>query len=192
MQPAELILQFCKALADESRLKIVGALSAAERNVRELAELLDLKEPTISHHLAILKRVELVTLRVQGNTHWFTLNENVLRRVCRVVSNRESLARLADSVARDDWERKVLHAFVDRERLLEIPAARKQRLVILKWLAACFETGANYSEAQVNAILKQHHSDCATLRRELIGYRLLTRDSGIYRRTAGLPPDLPA
>jgi DNA-binding transcriptional ArsR family regulator len=192
VQPTELILQFCKALADESRLKIVGALSGAERNVRELAELLDLKEPTISHHLRILKSVELVTMRVQGNTHWFALNEIVLRRVGRLVFNRESLARLADSVAGDDWERKVLHAFVDRERLLEIPAARKKRLVILKWLAACFETGANYSEAQVNATLKQHHGDCATLRRELVGCRLLSRERGIYRRAAGLPPSVPA
>jgi hypothetical protein len=34
--------------------------------------------------------------------------------------------------------------------------------------------------------------DCATLRRELIGYRLLTRDKGIYRRTLLSPAPAPA
>ena len=55
MQRADDILNFCKALADESRIMIVGLLTRAERNVGQLAALLDLKEPTVSHHLAILR-----------------------------------------------------------------------------------------------------------------------------------------
>jgi DNA-binding transcriptional ArsR family regulator len=51
----EIMLQFCKAMADESRLKIVGLLSAAEHSVQQLAAALDLKEPTVSHHLAVFE-----------------------------------------------------------------------------------------------------------------------------------------
>jgi len=64
--------------------------------------------------------------------------------------------------------------------------------VILKWLAQRFENGATYSEAAVNAIIKTHHDDCATLRRELIGYRMLARSNGIYHRnedSVWLPAD---
>jgi hypothetical protein len=34
----------------------------------------------------------------------------------------------------------------------------------------------------VNTVLKLHHNDCATLRREMVGYGILARDKGIYRR----------
>ncbi len=57
------LLRFFKALADESRLKIIGILASQECSVEELAVLLELKEPTISHHLTKLKQLELVRMR---------------------------------------------------------------------------------------------------------------------------------
>jgi len=178
------MLQFCKAMADESRLKIVGLLSASEHSVQDLAALLNLKEPTVSHHLAVLKELDLVRLRAEGNIHWYRMSQDVLRKISRAVFSTENIARMALSAEADGWERKVLDTFVRGERLSEIPVSRKKRWVILKWLAQRFEPGVNYSEADVNAILKQHHEDCATLRRELIGYRMLSRAGGVYRRNA--------
>ena len=46
------LVHFLKTLAHESRLKLLGLLAEREYSVGELAELLDLKEPTVSHHLA--------------------------------------------------------------------------------------------------------------------------------------------
>ena len=60
------LLAFFKAMANESRLKIVGLLAQRERSVQELAELLALKEPTVSHHLAVLKDLGLVSVRAEG------------------------------------------------------------------------------------------------------------------------------
>ena len=182
MEQPPLMLQFCKAMADESRLKIVGLLSSHERSVMDLAALLNLKEPTVSHHLSVLKELDLVTLRADGNVHWYRLKPDVLRKISRAVFSTENIARIAVSAEADGWDRKVLDNFVRGERLAEIPVSRKKRWVILKWLAQRFELDTNYSEADVNAILKQHHEDCATLRRELIGYRMLARAGGIYRR----------
>ncbi|MFZ0245958.1 metalloregulator ArsR/SmtB family transcription factor [Candidatus Binatus sp.] len=182
-QPPEIMLQFCKAMADESRLKVIGLLSADERSVQELASRLNLKEPTVSHHLAVLKQLDLVKLRADGNFHWYRLNEEMLRRISRAVFSRDNIAKLAVSAEAGGAERKVLDNFIDGERLLEIPVSRKKRLVILKWLADFFAPDISYAEAQVNAILKLHHHDCATLRREMVGYGMLTRDKGIYRRS---------
>lgn len=181
LQRPEIMLQFCKAMADESRLKIVGLLSTAEHSVQQLASVLDLKEPTVSHHLAVLKQLDLVRLRAEGNFRWYRLNEEVLGKISRAVFSRDSIARLAVSAEARSSERKVLDNFVDGDRLLEIPVSYKKRLVILKWLAAFFEPDISYSESQVNAILKLHHHDCATLRREMIGCKMLARDKGIYR-----------
>ena len=52
------------------------------------------------------------------------------------------------------------------ERLKEIPASRKKREVILRWLAERFEVRRRYSEAEVNELLQRYHPDSATLRRE--------------------------
>jgi|HubBroStandDraft_5_1064220.scaffolds.fasta_scaffold49453_2 DNA-binding transcriptional ArsR family regulator len=178
----EIMLQFCKAMADESRLKMVGMLSAAEHSVQQLAAMLNLKEPTVSHHLAVLKQLELVKMRADGNFRWYRLNEEVLGKISRSVFSRGNLARLAATSRPRDPERKVLDNFLDGDRLLEIPVSYKKRLVILKWLAGFFELGISYTEAQINAILKLHHHDCATLRREMTGCAILMREKGIYRR----------
>jgi hypothetical protein len=181
-QSPEIMLRFCKAMADESRLKIVGLLSVAEHSVQQLASTLALKEPTVSHHLAVLKQLDLVKIRADGNFRWYRLNEEVLGKISRAAFSRENIARLAVSAEARNPERKILNNFVDGERLLEIPVSYKKRLVILKWLIGFFEPGVSYAESQVNAILKRHHHDCATLRREMIGCGMLTRDKGIYRR----------
>ena len=181
-QPPEIMLQFCKAMADESRLKIIGLLSTAEHSVQQLASMLDLKEPTVSHHLAILKQLDLLRLRADGNFRWYRLNDEVLGRISRTVFSRDSIAKLAVTAGARSSERKVLDTFVDADRLLEIPVSYKKRLAILKWLAGFFEPDVSYTEGQVNAILKLRHHDCATLRREMIGCAILARNNGIYRR----------
>jgi len=86
-----------------------------------------------------------------------------------------------------DWERKVLDAFLDGERLLRIPAKRKKRDVILRWLLQRFEPGVRYPESEMNRILRQHHPDCATLRRELFesGYLHRRGGGGAYWRDEG-------
>src|SRR5579863_10224550 len=180
-QPPEIMLQFCKAMADESRLKLVGLLSNAEHSVQQLASMLALKEPTVSHHLAVLKQLDLVRMRADGNFRWYRLNDEVLGRISRAVFSRDSIARLALAAETRGAERKVLDNFVDGDRLLEIPVSYKKRLVILRWLIAFFEPDHSYTESQVNAVLKLHHHDCATLRREMIGCRMLAREKGIYR-----------
>ena len=178
----EMMLQFCKAMADESRLKIIGLLSTAEHSVQQLASILELKEPTVSHHLAMLKQLDLVRLRADGNFRWYRLNEEVLGQISRTVFSRDNIARLATSAGARTSERKILDNFVDGERLREIPVSYKKRLTILKWLVGFFEPGISYTESQVNAILKLHHHDCATIRREMIGCGMLARDKGIYHR----------
>jgi|HubBroStandDraft_5_1064220.scaffolds.fasta_scaffold27962_4 predicted transcriptional regulator len=182
MDPATALLRFFKSLADESRLKIIGLLAATEHNVQDLAKLLKLKEPTVSHHLAILRDAGLVQMRTDGNTHWYRLDFEALRAVSRTVLTREKLASIASDLDADDWERTVLRNFMDGERIKDIPTARKKRWAILKWLAARLDADADYTENQLNQIIKRHHSDTASLRREMIGYHMLSRNKGIYRR----------
>ncbi len=185
------LLRFFKALADESRLKIVGILAGRECSVEELAALLGLKEPTVSHHLGKLKEIGLVRMRPEGTMRLYRLDTEALRAANKDLLTRERMASLVHAAVDeegDPWERKVLNSFREGERLKEIPASLKKRLVVLRWLAGEFDPGRRYPEAEVNAMLKRRHPDCATLRRELVDYGLLARERGIYWRlpeTAG-------
>jgi hypothetical protein len=178
---SEVLLDFFKAMAHESRLRIVGLLAQGERSVQDLAAALGLKEPTVSHHLAILKAQGLVTVRAEGTTRWHALDLGALERLSRRVLEPDALA--APPAPRRDSDERVLAGFLDAAgRLKVIPAARRKRTVVLRWLARAFEPGRRYSEAEVNALIQHRHPDSATLRRELVGHDMLARESGIYWR----------
>ena len=181
------VLRFFKSLADASRLRMLGILAGGERSVEELAALLDLRPPTVSHHLAILRDLGLVSMRADGNLHVYRLDEEALRALSRDVLSLERVASFADSVEAEAWERKVLRDFFDGERLKEIPASRKKRAVILRRLAHEFQPGLRYRETEVNEVLKRHHADPATLRRELVGAGLLQRAHSVYWRPGPHP-----
>lgn len=182
-EPFTQVLELLKTLADESRLRIIGILADRSRSVEEIATLLDLTPPTISHHLARLRQMELVTLKRDGNTHLYRLNREALHRLSRELLPPSRLPGMAD-LDGEAWERKVLRDFFAGERLTVIPSSRKKRLVVLKWLAEQFETGRTYTEAEVNEIIGRHHPDTATLRRELIMNRFMDRrPEGVYWRT---------
>jgi len=176
------LLRFFKALGDESRLKILGLLANQECSVEELAALLKLKEPTVSHHLNKLKELDLVDMRPEGNTHMYWLNAPTLRKMNKNLLTPETMAGLVDDVEGEAWERKVLRDFLVGDRLKEIPARRKKREVVLKWLVTRFEPDVVYTEAQVNEVILHHHPDVFTLRRELVGANLMQRDNGRYWR----------
>jgi len=179
----EQLLQFFKVLGNESRLKILGLLANDERSVGELAVILGVKEPTISHHLAMMKGLGLVDVRAVGNERIYWLDGRFLEGMSRDVFSQNGLATLADGVeTADAWDRKVLKAFLNGNRLTEIPSKLKKRLVILKWLAEKFEMGVQYPEAQVNELLAQYHPDYAALRRYLVEQGFMQREKGIYWR----------
>ena len=102
--PEELI----KVLANESRLKLVGLLAQREHSVEELAAMLQLKEPTVSHHLTKLKELNLVKMRPDGNTHFYQLNQDALQELSKAVFSPSQMATFAIEVNDDAWEEKVL------------------------------------------------------------------------------------
>jgi hypothetical protein len=132
--------------------------------------------------LARLRELGLVTMRAEGNTHLYRLDAEALHAISRDVLSLEHVAAFADDLEAEAWQRKVLRDFFEGERLKEIPASRKKRDVILRWLVERFEPGRRYAEAEVNGVLARHHADVATLRRELVGAGLMQRANNHYWR----------
>lgn len=178
--PSSELLTFFKALAHESRLKLVGLLTERERSVQELASLVALKEPTVSHHLAMLREAGLVRVRQDGNTHWYALETKTLASRAKTMLMKEKLAELAVAGASED--KAVLNYLTPEGRLKAFPATPKKRRPILAWLARHFDEGRTYSEAEVNETIERRHHDRETFRREMVGHKMLARKGGVYWR----------
>lgn len=85
---------------------------------------------------------------------------------------------------------KELQPFLDSEgRLIALPAKQGKKQLAIAYLAEKFESGRNYTEKEVNALLEQWHTfhDPATLRRELYDRFFLNReaDGSAYWREDG-------
>ena len=87
-------------------------------------------------------------------------------------------------VTSDAW--KVLRTFLDDDgRLRSIPASRAKRAVVLEYLADQLEAGRTYRERELSTVLRRFHDDVATLRRELVGAKLVVRTTaGVYKLAA--------
>ncbi len=178
-----MLLQFFKALAHESRLRLLGFVAEREHNVQELAQRMSLKEPTISHHLGMLRAADLVNLRQDGNTHWYSLEARTLSRLARSLLAPGQLAAMTSIEAQPTNDEKIVRNYMTPDgKLKDFPANRKKRRVILVWLVRQFEEDRQYSESEVNALIERRHHDRETFRRELIGYRMLARKDGVYWR----------
>ena len=182
----EQLRTFFKALADANRLKIVGLLSEHEYSVEHLAALLNLRPPTVSHHLKLLADAGLVSARAESYYNLYQLETDVLEKIARHLGEQDKLPRMAAEVDLEAYDRKILRDILLPDgRLKVIPAQRKKREVILRHILNEFKPGVRYSEQQVNEILSRFHDDTATLRREMITYKLMKRAEGEYWRIDG-------
>jgi ArsR family transcriptional regulator len=75
-------VEFCKALADDTRQQILVMLLDGEKCVSDIVEVFDMSQPTISHHLSILKRFNLVTSRKDGKLVYYDINRNNVVECC--------------------------------------------------------------------------------------------------------------
>ncbi len=70
---------FAKAIADDTRQKIMSECCCCWLSVNEIVEKVGFSQPTISHHLAILRDAGLVNIREEGKQTFYSLNqENIV------------------------------------------------------------------------------------------------------------------
>lgn len=67
--------QMCQGLADPTRILILYYLADSPRRVTELAEMLEARQPTVSHHLKVLRDRGLVTATREGNAVRYDLRD---------------------------------------------------------------------------------------------------------------------
>jgi hypothetical protein len=166
------ILPFVKAMASAERLRIIGILVRGRGTQSEIAEQLHLPVRDVFNHLSFLARVGVVN-ETDGV---YDLDEKAI----------ESLARRQFEGKRPSYEpkeepedvRRVLKNFLNADGTLkQIPPKGSRLLIILNFIVDAFAFDTNYTEKEVNTILRRFHMDTAALRRYLVDIGLMARES---------------
>ncbi|NLW40511.1 MAG: helix-turn-helix transcriptional regulator [Tissierellia bacterium] len=71
-----LLAQTFKALADPTRLKIIYLLAKSPLCVHDIADLLDMTQSAISHHLRLLRNLRLVKFKKEGKSVIYSLDDD--------------------------------------------------------------------------------------------------------------------
>lgn len=102
-------VEFARALADPTRQKIMDLTCCCWMNVGEIVEAVGVSQPTVSHHLAILREAGLVHVRQEGKHSYYTLNQENVVRCCGTIMQvfAPDLAGNADQGEKDDDEHSV-------------------------------------------------------------------------------------
>ena len=75
-------VMFAKAISDATRQKIMDILCCKWLPVSDVVAKLDVSQPTVSHHLAILREAGLVDVREEGKQTFYTLNQKRISVCC--------------------------------------------------------------------------------------------------------------
>lgn len=173
------LLDFFKALADANRLKIIGLLAQSPATVEQIASALKLHSSTVSHHLARLSKIGLVSAHPESYYSIYQLETNQLEGMAQRMLARQTFPAVADEVDMDTYDRKVLNTYLTPDgRIRDFPTQQKKYEVIIRHVVQIFEPGKRYPEKEVNRILSRYNDDTARLRRSLVDFGLMQRQGG--------------
>jgi len=157
---------------------VVAALALGAQTPAEVIRLSGLTEDEVSSAVTRLIRAGLV----RAESGRFVLDDQAFAAAARADAPKRPVETFGSA---DPAITRVLRAFIVDGALTSIPAPGRKRRIVLEYLAAAFEPGVRYSEAQVNAVLRAWHDDVAALRRYLVEEGLLSREQGEYWRSGG-------
>ncbi len=173
------ILPFVKAMASAERLRIVGVLARGRATQTEIAGQLHMPVRDLFNHLAFLKHVGVVS-ETDGV---YDLDEKTIESLARGQFEGKRSAYVPDENLQEDV-RRVLKNFLHADGTIkEIPHPGSktkrvnQLLIILNYVVDAFTFDTNYTEKEVNTILRRFHPDTAALRRYLVDHGLMARES---------------
>jgi biotin operon repressor len=185
----EKIVNYHKALADPSRIKMLILLADGELNGQVLAEKLGVTAATITHHAAKLREASLILERRDKNTIFFALNDYFIQSgvhatmelIYRNNANKGAPDAMNTIDKNHTLKESVIKNFFTLEgKLKHVPAQLKKKLIVLEHLVSHLEKGRKYSEKELNLFIQQYHPDFATIRREFIMHQFMYREHEVY------------
>ncbi|MBP5177083.1 MAG: metalloregulator ArsR/SmtB family transcription factor [Clostridia bacterium] len=158
-----------KALADESRLKIVSSLIESPKFVEQLALQLNLSAATVSFHLKKLQSAGVVRTEKQQYYQVYRINEDLM-----TYSLSALVPRTKDPP--DGFDKTVVEECFINGRVKKLPVQVKKRQAIYKAVAERFAPGKGYTVGEVNVTIAEAVDEFIVARDEMLTLGILTRD----------------
>lgn len=166
------LLDFVKAMVDVDRLRIIGVLAKRRANKSEIAGRLNLPLRDVVDHLGFLEQVGVISLK----DNLYELNAERVETLARS-QLREVKPEYIPAPDLDEKSRKVLVVCLNPDGTIKkLPSQPGKLRVILDYLVQAFTPGVNYTEKEVNTIIRRFHVDVSGLRRDLVDAGLLDRE----------------
>lgn len=166
------LLAFVKALASADRLRMIGVLVRGKATQTDIAEQLHLPVRDVFNHLAFLVHVGVVTEQ-EG---FYDLDEKAVEAFARGQFEGKRPVFEATEEKPED-ARKVLKTFLNADGTLkQLPPQGNKLLIVLNFIVDAFSFDTNYTEKEVNTILRRFHLDTAALRRYLVDNGRMARE----------------
>lgn len=167
------LLSFVKALASADRLRIIGVLVRGKASQTDIAEQLHLPVRDVFNHLSFLVHVGLVS----ESNGMYDLDEKTVDSFARGQFEGKRPGFEAKEEKPEDV-RKVLKNFLNADGTLkQLPPQGNKLLIVLNFIVDAFALDTDYTEKEVNSILRRFHVDTAALRRYLVDNGLMSRES---------------
>jgi hypothetical protein len=170
--------ELCGLLAEPDRLAAFAAVVLGARTADEVAGATGLTARQVAVALRRLTDRGLIDATDEG----LVADTGAFKTAVRDAAPAKAPEEALDP---DPSRAAVLRAFIRGGRLVQLPAVRSKRRVVLEHIAAAFEPGRKYPERVVDAVLRAWHPDHATLRRYLVDEELMDREAGLYWRIGG-------
>ena len=172
METQTKVLDFVKAMASAERLRVIGVLVRRRATRAEIAEQLHLPVRDVFQHLSFLEHVNVV--REEDGV--YELDEKTIETLAR--SQFEGKRPAYETKEDDEDVRKVLKAYLKEDGTIkQLPQEGRKMEIILHFIVDAFPFDVTFTEKEVNTILRRFHVDTATLRRNLVDYGLMARES---------------
>lgn len=172
MKDSGQLLDFVKAMADVDRLRIVGILAQGNASQVEIAGHLNMPQRDVVNHLAFLEHVGAVTQKED----LYELNTGKLENLARSQLRAEK-PEYVPAPGLDEKSRKVLATCLNPDGTIkQLPPQPSKLKVILEYLIQAFTPRVDYTEKEVNTIIRRFHVDVSGLRRDLVDAGLLDRE----------------
>ena len=167
------MLDFVKAMMSADRLRVIGVLARGPETQAQIAEQLHLPVKDVFNHISFLVHANVIT-ETDGV---YDLNEKAIETLARKQFEGKRPAFDAKQEKKED-ARKVLKNFLNADGTLkQIPPMGAKMRIILNFIVDAFAFDTNYTEKEVNTILRRFHVDTAALRRYLVDHKLMARES---------------
>ena len=147
------MLDFLKALSDADRLRIIGLLSQRGASRTDIVSKLNLPSQDVVNHLAFLESVGVLNQKDQ----LYELNNAKLADLGRSNFAKEHRSYVP-APELDDQAKKVLKTYLNPDgSIKQIPSQPAKLQAILNYLIQAFAPNTDYTEKEVNQILRRFH-----------------------------------